>query len=298
MPPLLARARRLLVTGALILALLVLAGATYQGAATALERRHFPHPGRLIDVGGHQLHLYCIGRGTPAVVLEAPATGMSAAWGWVQPDVARVTRVCAYDRAGLGWSESGRDYEPAAVPSELHALLKGAGERGPYVVAGQGLGAALARLYAANFGSEVAALVLVDPPATGGGPQRTTTTRFLNASPWLARTGVLRATRMMSSNASGLPDVSAGPLSAFLNRPDHLTRAAAELERWDEAVELAARAALSPGIQVANVSAASSGPTALLTDQARGTAVAAAITAAVEHARARAGSSDDPTHLP
>lgn len=287
MSPLLVRTRRVLVTGALILALLVLAGATYQGAATALERRHFPHPGRLVDVGGHQLHLYCIGRGTPAVVLEAPATGMSAAWGWVQPDVARVTRVCAYDRAGLGWSESASDYDPAAVPSELHTLLKGAGEPGPYVVAGQGLGAALARLYAVQFGFEVAALILVDPPATGGS-QQATKTRFLHASPWLARTGVLRATRMMSSNASGLPDVSAGPLSAFLNRPDHLTRAAAELARWDEAVALAARAALPPGMPVANVSAASSDPTALLTDQTRGTAVAAAIKAAVEQARARA----------
>jgi pimeloyl-ACP methyl ester carboxylesterase len=284
----LARVRRVLITAAVILMFLVLAGATYQGAATALERRQFPHPGRLVDVGGHQLHLYCIGGGTPTVVLEAPATGMSAAWGWVQPDVAQVTRICTYDRAGLGWSESGdRGYDPAAVPSELHALLEGAGEPGPYVVGGQGLGAALATLYAAQFGPEVAALVLIDPPMADQ-PSRRSGTRLLNASPWLARAGVLRATRMMSNNASGLPDVSAGPLSAFLNRPDHLTRAAAELARWDDTVIMASGAAVGLSIPSARVEAAGPSHTALLTDAARGAAVASTIRAVIERVRAPA----------
>jgi pimeloyl-ACP methyl ester carboxylesterase len=282
----LARVRRVLITAAVILMFLVLAGATYQGAATALERRQFPHPGRLVDVGGHQLHLYCLGAGTPTVVLEAPATGMSAAWGWVQPDVAQVTRICTYDRAGLGWSESGdRGYDPAAVPAELHTLLEQAGEPGPYVVGGQGLGAALATLYAAQFGPAVAALVLVDPPMPDQ-PARRSVTRLLNASPWLARAGVLRATRMMSSNASGLPDVSAGPLSAFLNRPDHLTRAASELARWNETITLASSAAVDPSIPFARVEAAGPSHTALLTDQDRGAAVAGTIRALVQRVRA------------
>jgi pimeloyl-ACP methyl ester carboxylesterase len=281
----LARVRRVLLTAAVILVFLVLAGATYQGAATALERRQFPHPGRLVDVGGHQLHLYCIGEGTPAVVLEAPATGMSAAWGWVQPAVAQVTRVCTYDRAGLGWSESGdRGYDPAAVPSELHALLENAGEKGPFVLGGQGLGAALATLYAAQFRPEVAALVLVDPPIPDQ-PARRSLTRLLNASPWLARAGILRATRMLSNHASGLPDLAAGPLSAFLNRPDHLTRAALELARWDETVTLAARATLDPAIPFARVEAAGSSHMALLTDPARGAAVAGTIRSVVERLR-------------
>ena len=204
---LLARVRRVLISAAVILVFLVLAGATYQGAATALERRQFPHPGRLVDIGGHQLHLHCIGQGAPTVVLEAPATGMSAAWGWVQPDVAQLTRVCTYDRSGLGWSEAGDSgYDPAAVPDELHALLQHASEPGPYVIGGQGLGAALATLYAARYSPEVAGLVLVDPPVTDR-PARRSVTRLLNASPWLARTGVLRATRIMSSSAAGLPEL-------------------------------------------------------------------------------------------
>jgi pimeloyl-ACP methyl ester carboxylesterase len=282
-----ARVRRVLITAAVILVFLVLVGATYQGATTAFERRQFPHPGRLIDVGGHQLHLYCIGAGAPTVVLEAPATGMSAAWGWVQPDVAQVTRVCTYDRSGLGWSEVGdRSYDPAAVPVELHALLEHAGEPGPYVIAGGGLGAALATLYAAQYGPEVAALVLVDPPVADR-PARRSVTRLLNASPWLARTGVLRATRMMSSNASGLPEVAARPLIAFLNRPDHLTRAASELSRWNDAVTLASGATIDPSIPVTRIEAAGTSHTALLTDPARGAAVAAAIRSSVERVRAR-----------
>jgi pimeloyl-ACP methyl ester carboxylesterase len=282
---LLARARRALVTAAVILVFLVLAGATYQGAATALERRQFPHPGRLVDVGGHQLHLNCIGQGAPTVVLEAPATGMSAAWGWVQPDVAQVTRVCAYDRSGLGWSEAGDSaFEPAAVPAELHTLLEHANEAGPHVIVGQGLGAALATLYVAQYRSEVAGLVLVDPPITDR-PARRSVTRLLNASPWLARTGVLRATRMLSSSATGLPDVSGKPLRAFLNRPDHLTRAASELAQWNRAVMLSGASPLDPTLPVVRVEGAGPSHTALLTDANRGAAVAAAIRTLVEQVR-------------
>jgi pimeloyl-ACP methyl ester carboxylesterase len=286
MRALLTRVRRILITAAVIIVFLVLAGATYQGAATALERRQFPHPGRLIDVGGHQLHLYCIGAGAPTVVLEAPATGMSAAWGWVQPDLAQVTRVCAYDRAGLGWSEAGdRGFEPAAVPGELHALLEHANEPGPYLIGGQGLGAALATLFAAQYRPEVEALVLIDPPLDDR-PARRSVSRLLNASPWLARAGVLRATRMMSSNASGLPEVAARPMSAFLNRPDHLTRAALELAGWNRTVMLAAAAPLDPAMPIARVEGAGPSHTALLTDPVRGAAVAAFLRTVVMQVRA------------
>lgn len=284
----LGRVRRVLLTTVAILVFLVLAGATYQGAATALERRQFPHPGRLVDVGGHQLHIYCLGEGSPTVVLEAPATGMSAAWGWVQPEVAKITRVCSYDRAGLGWSEAGdRPYEPSAVAGELHMLLQGAKEPGPYVVAGQGLGAVFATSYAAQFGPEVAGLVLVDMPAPGPAPDANPRMRLVNVSPWLARTGVLRATRMMSGNAAGLPDLSEGALGAFLNRPDHLTRAAAELSRWDDAVGLAAGAAIDPRVAVMRVEGAGSEHAALLTDAGRAAKASGAITGVIASVRAQ-----------
>jgi len=262
-----ARVRRVLFMAVVMLMFLVLAGATYQGVATALERRQLQHPGRLVDVGGHQLHIYCLGEGLPTVVLEAPATGLSAAWGWVQPDVARTTRVCSYDRAGLGWSESGdRAYQPSAVAGELRALLQRAGEPGPYVVVGHGLGAAFAVLFVAQFGSDVAGLILIDQPIPGLTDERSQTMRLANASPWLARIGVLRATRMVSNNAVGLPAVSGNVLRAFLNRPDHLTHAAAELAQWDEAVALAEHANIGPDIIVVRLEAAGRGHAALLTD--------------------------------
>lgn len=226
----------------------LLAGATYQGVATALERREFPRPGGLVNIGDHQLHIHCTGSGSPTVVLEAPAAGLMAAWGEVQRRVSETTRVCSYDRSGLGWSEAGdRPFEASRVPVELRLLLTYAGERGPFVITGQGLGAAFARVYAARADSEAAALVLIDPPTAAGRRAGW----LVPASPWLARTGVLRAGRLLSSKADGLP--GGGALQAFLNRPDHLSRAAAELKAWSEAVTQAAEARPAAGVHVVAV---------------------------------------------
>jgi pimeloyl-ACP methyl ester carboxylesterase len=253
----------------------MLAGATYQGAATALERRQFPHPGRLVNVGDHQLHIYCVGEGTPTVVLEAPAAGMSASWGWVQPAIARTTRACSYDRAGLGWSETGTTpYDPSRVADQLHTLLERAGEHGPYVLVGQGLGAAFATIYSTQYGSEVHGLVLVDPPDARERPARPPATmRVVPAWPWLARAGVLRVTRLLTGTADGLPAESAARMRAFLNRPDHLTRAARELSRWDDAVRLAAAAPIAAEVPVRRLEAGGRDRVAFLTDSSRAAAV-------------------------
>jgi pimeloyl-ACP methyl ester carboxylesterase len=285
----LARLRRRLLQATAVVFFLVLAGATYQGVATALERRQFPHPGQLADAGGHQLHLYCTGEGSPTVVLEAPAAGMSAAWGWVQPAVAATTRVCSYDRAGLGWSEAGdRTFDPDAVPEQLAALLARTSEQPPYVVAGQGFGAALARLDARRFGEDAAAVVLIDPPAgLATSADGASTVRKMRMSPWLARVGLLRATGMLAENAAGLPEPAVGALTAFLNRPDHLTRASAELARWDDVVAASAAAALPRAVVVTEVTAAGQSAVAFLSTRASAARAADAIVAAVQAARRR-----------
>jgi hypothetical protein len=278
----LARAQRRLLQAAAVVMFLVLAGATYQGVATALERREFPHPGRLVDVGGHQLHIYCTGEGTPTVVLEAPAAGLSAARGWIQLEIAETTRVCSYDPAGLGWSEAGDGaFDPAAVAIQLQALLRAAAEKSPYVIAGQGLGAALARLDAHRLGGDAAALVIIDLPSRVDPAERVHETRLVAVSPWLARAGVLRATGMLSAHAAGLPDPSQGAVRAFLNRPDHLTRAAREMARWDEAVTLAAAAALPPHLKVVELRTRESRGVHFLSDQADAAIVSRAILDAV-----------------
>jgi pimeloyl-ACP methyl ester carboxylesterase len=232
-----ARVRLALISTLIIAGVLVLVGATYQGVATALERRSYPHPGKLVDVGGHQLHINCIGDGLPTVVLEAAETAMSAAWGRVQREVAKTTRVCSYDRAGLGWSEAGdKPYDPGRVPQELHTLLGAAREPGPYVLAGHSLGASFVTRFASLYPADTAALVLIDPAHENG----ETDSRVAEILPWLARTGLLRLRAAFSANQTDRSEPAAGAVRAFTYRPDHLTRAARELKRRNDAVMLAA----------------------------------------------------------
>ncbi len=283
MPLLRPSIRRVLGVSTAVIVFILLAGATYQGVATALERREFPRPGGLVSVGDHQLHIYCTGTGSPTVVLEAPAAGLTAAWGDVQRRLSGGTRVCSYDRAGLGWSESGdRAFDPARVPVELHALLAGADVHGPFVVAGHGLGAAFARAYAARPDSNAVALVLIDPPTD---LPEARPDWIVPASPWLARAGVLRAGRLMSSKADGLQ--SAGALRAFLNRPDHLSRAADELDEWNAAITLAAGSQPAAAVTVTAVDAGTRDRIAFLTNPAAVEKVVSAIDGAVTAGRSR-----------
>jgi hypothetical protein len=122
-----------------VLAVLALAsvGGGYQTVREAADARAHPMPGQLIDVGGHRLHLSCTGSGSPTVVLEPGAGGMSSDLGWMTPAVARDTRVCVYDRAGRGWSEPADTPQDATqIATDLHTLLHRGHISGPYVLAG------------------------------------------------------------------------------------------------------------------------------------------------------------------
>jgi len=117
----------------------------------------------MVDVGDHSLHINCIGHGSPTVILEAANFGKSAWWVRVQKQLAQTTRVCAYDRAGLGWSERGPEPRDARqISSELHTLLKGADIEGPYVLVGHSYGGLYVRTYADRYPEETAGVVLVD----------------------------------------------------------------------------------------------------------------------------------------
>lgn len=121
-------------------------------------------PGRLIDVGGYRLHLNCQGEGTPAVILDAALGASSISWSLVQPEIACVTRVCAADRAGLGWSDAGPMPRTAGrVADELRVLLERAGIAPPYVLVGHSFGGLVMRIFATRYANDAAALVLVDP---------------------------------------------------------------------------------------------------------------------------------------
>jgi pimeloyl-ACP methyl ester carboxylesterase len=127
-----------------------------------------PHqpPGRLVDdVGdGINMHIYCTGEGSPTIVLDAGLGAGSMSWAGVQEQVSNHTRVCSYDRAGMGWSEPGpkpRTY--MKIADELHALLQAAGEQGSYVLVGHSAGAHTVRFFVQKHPAYVAGIVLVDP---------------------------------------------------------------------------------------------------------------------------------------
>jgi pimeloyl-ACP methyl ester carboxylesterase len=120
-------------------------------------------PGRLIDVGGHKLHIDCTGTGSPTVVLEPGLGEASTAMAWIAPHVATTTRVCVYDRAGRGWSETAADPQDGIkVATDLHTLLERAGEPGPYVLAGHSAGGIYVLNFAARYPGQVAGVVLLD----------------------------------------------------------------------------------------------------------------------------------------
>jgi pimeloyl-ACP methyl ester carboxylesterase len=121
-------------------------------------------PGQLVDVGTHRLHLRCAGEGTPAVVFDAALGASSLSWSLVLPGVAAVTRACAYDRAGFGWSEGGPLPRTAGqIADELSALLRRAAVPLPCVLVGHSFGGLVMRLFAARHADAAAALVLLEP---------------------------------------------------------------------------------------------------------------------------------------
>ncbi|MFJ6002393.1 alpha/beta fold hydrolase [Arthrobacter sp. NPDC092385] len=153
-----------------VLALLSIGGG-YQTVALAADASAHPMPGELIDVGGHSLHLYCAGSGSPTVVLQPGAGEMSSNHGWIRPAVARDTRVCIYDRAGKGWSDPADATQDASqITTELHTLLHDGNVPGPYVLAGHSFGGLYVLTFAARYPDEVVGMVLIDSTAPQSPP--------------------------------------------------------------------------------------------------------------------------------
>jgi pimeloyl-ACP methyl ester carboxylesterase len=177
-------------------------------------------PGRSYDVGGHRLHLHCTGTGSPTVVLESGLGEMSSNWARIAPAVATTTRVCAYDRAGQGWSDdAARPQDGLAIARDLHALLAVAGERAPFVLVGHSTGGTYAMAYAARYPAQVAGMVLLDSstPNQFSLPGYASTyammRRGLGVAPSLARLGLGRL--VPEKAMSNLPSPAAGQVRAF-----------------------------------------------------------------------------------
>lgn len=132
-------------------------------ALTRANQHLAPSIDKPIDVGGYRLHINCTGTGSPTVILDNGLGLPSSTWSLVQPQVAKFTRVCSYDRAGIGKSDPGPlPRTSQQIVTELHTLLNNAGIKGPYVMVGHSFGGINVRLYASEFPNEVVGMVLVD----------------------------------------------------------------------------------------------------------------------------------------
>ena len=141
-----------------------LVSAAYQQAADAADRRRFPPPGRLADVGGRRIHLLARGEGTPAVVIVPALASNVLEWVRVQRAAATKTTVCVYDRAGVGWSAPPPlgTLTLDGMADDLHTALAATGIDPPYIIAGQSLGGIVARRFQDRYPADVTGMLLVD----------------------------------------------------------------------------------------------------------------------------------------
>jgi pimeloyl-ACP methyl ester carboxylesterase len=159
---LIGRSHWLLTPVVAVLALAAL-GATYENVTLLRDQHTYPAPGKTYEVHGHRLHLDCHGRGAPTVLLSNGLGEFSASWARIAGPVAATTRVCAYDRAGQGWSsDADSPQDGVTAARDLHTLLAVAGEHGPYVLVGHSIGGTYSMTYAAEYPEQIAGLVLLD----------------------------------------------------------------------------------------------------------------------------------------
>ena len=142
--------------------------------ARLLQAQPLPSPpplGTLIDAGGYRVHLYCTGAGSPVVFI---AGGFSFDWDLVQPQIAKIAKVCTYDVAGTAWSDPGPSATCQDRVTEVHNVIRNAQIERPFVFVGFSIGALVARQYAALYPGEIAGMVIVDhaflPPEDGPPP--------------------------------------------------------------------------------------------------------------------------------
>jgi pimeloyl-ACP methyl ester carboxylesterase len=169
-----AQAKPILQSVAAVIVVSICAGTLYEQLGRQKDRKRYPQIGRSVDIGGRTLNVYCSGEGGPTVVFESGGHSSGYSWISIQPEVAKFTRTCWYDRAAYGWSDIGplpRTYKKVA--EDLHSLLKAAPIRGPHVLVGTNIGGSHIRVYNGLFPGEVAGAVLVDsslPEATAHEP--------------------------------------------------------------------------------------------------------------------------------
>ena len=202
--------RRILIALVCLIVAGAVLGASYDLLATRRDLAASPAPGRLVEVGAHRLHIWCRGEGTPAVILETGLGGSSVDWGDVQPEIARFTRVCSYDRAGMGYSDPGPSPRTARrIAHELAELLDRSGVGGPLVLVGASIGGFSVRVFASERSERIAGLVLVDASHEDQAHEVPPMARFV---PLLSAVGLFR---LLGVSFGRSPESLAPPVRRF-----------------------------------------------------------------------------------
>ena len=170
--------RQRLISASKILAcsilMLMLVGMIYEQIGRRQDRKRYSQIGRSIDIGGRKLNIFCSGEGDPTVIFDSGGHTAGYSWVSIQPEIAKLTRACWYDRASYGWSDPAPSPRtPRAVANDLHALLQAAPIAPPYIFVGATFAAFHVRVYNGLYPDQVAGAVLVeasDPDAWAHSP--------------------------------------------------------------------------------------------------------------------------------
>lgn len=223
-------------------AIAVIGGIAFNSFENWNLNRLYPVPGKTYSINGRAMHIYCIGQGSPTVILESGLGNDWLIWQKVQPQIAKTSRVCSYDRAGLGWSESRPGSRGAlAIAKQLNALLKAAGINDELVLVGHSAGGLYVRAFTGLFPEKVVGLVLVEASspenfhASPSGPRKELIAERHREAPWLffkVATGLSRLTEgYCNPNTSQRIPVVEGLARAEDCRPHYMN---SWLGEWDD----------------------------------------------------------------
>jgi pimeloyl-ACP methyl ester carboxylesterase len=233
-----------------LLGVVIAAGATYEALGRRAAVHDYPAQGRMVDIGGRRIHLDCRGSGSPTVVFESGlGSGGSLDWSLVHDQIAKTTRACAYDRAGIVWSDPKTTPQDGdAVARDLHAALAVAHVDGPLVLVGHSIGGPYITSYTGLYGGQVAGLVFVDGSrpdqvarlnaVTGSNTHPGQMARTMHIGQALRWTGLVRW--LTSGRESPrLPARANAEIAAY--GPASMSGMAAELDGFDRTMASAAR---------------------------------------------------------
>lgn len=219
--------RRIAAGLVVLLTVVAIGGAVFQSVSSRRDLAATPPPGRLVDVGGHRLHIWCMGSGDPVVVFDSGLGGTSFDSYAVMTEVSRITKACAYDRAGMGYSDPGPTPRTSRrIASELAELLTRSGIDRSVVLVGTSFGGFNVRVFASEREARVAGLVLVEAShedqgaryAAVGAPSAIPPYGWL--VPWAASLGVLRLSGVTLGPS---PDSAPGAVRPFVRATVHRT---------------------------------------------------------------------------